>query len=79
MPVSSAAFAMPKSTSFTTPSGFRIRFPGFTSLWITPCRCAYSSPWQDWTPMSTACATGNRSCSRMSCATVGPSTYSITM
>ena len=64
--VCSAARAMPKSVSFTviasvsiapeSPAGppITIRFPGFTSRWMIPWRCAYSSPAQDWTPTSTA-------------------------
>jgi hypothetical protein len=31
-----------------------IRFPGFTSRWTIPCRCAYSRPAHAWAPISTA-------------------------
>ena len=36
----SAALAMPKSASLTTPSVLTIRLPGLTSRCTTPLRCA---------------------------------------
>ena len=37
------ARAMPKSVTLTSPSGVINTFPGFTSRWTTPCRCAKAS------------------------------------
>ena len=38
-----AAFASPKSSTFTTPSGRILMFAGFRSRWTMPCSCAASS------------------------------------
>ena len=35
--------AMPKSSTFTSPSSRMITFSGFTSRWTTPARCAAAS------------------------------------
>ena len=40
---SSIAFARPKSSTFTTPSGVILMLAGFRSRWTTPRSCAYSS------------------------------------
>jgi hypothetical protein len=40
---SSIAFARPKSSTFTTPSGVILMLAGFRSRWITPRSCAYFS------------------------------------
>src|ERR1700690_2389910 len=37
------AFAKPKSSSLTTPSGVILILAGFKSRWTTPLSCAYSS------------------------------------
>ena len=77
---SSAAFAIPKSASLTTPSGLTIRLPGLTSRWMTPWRCAYSSPSQACETMSTASLDGEPLALAQHVARrCRPSTYSITM
>ena len=37
------AFASPKSSTFTVPSGRTLMFAGFRSRWTMPCSCAASS------------------------------------
>jgi hypothetical protein len=44
----SAEQAMPKSVSFTRPSGRTRMLPGLTSRWTTPARCASASPAAAW-------------------------------
>src|SRR5215472_3336732 len=44
---SSAAFANPKSSNFTTPSGVTLMFAGLRSRWMIPFSCAASSPVRD--------------------------------
>ena len=39
----SIAFASPKSSTFTVPSGRTLMFAGFRSRWMIPCSCAASS------------------------------------
>ena len=39
----SIAFARPKSSTFTVPSGRTLMFAGFRSRWMMPCSCAASS------------------------------------
>ena len=39
----SIAFARPKSSTFTVPSGRTLMFAGFRSRWMIPCSCAASS------------------------------------
>ena len=39
----SSAFARPKSSTFTVPSGRTLMFAGFRSRWMMPCSCAASS------------------------------------
>ena len=39
----SSAFASPKSSTFTVPSGRTLMFAGFRSRWMMPCSCAASS------------------------------------
>ena len=43
MPAGSIAFASPKSSTFTVPSGRTLMFAGFRSRWMIPCSCAASS------------------------------------
>ena len=38
-----SAFARPKSSTFTVPSGRSLMFAGFRSRWMMPCSCAASS------------------------------------
>ena len=38
-----SAFARPKSSTFTVPSGRTLMFAGFRSRWMMPCSCAASS------------------------------------
>ena len=42
-PVGSIAFARPKSSTFTVPSGRTLMFAGLRSRWMMPCSCAASS------------------------------------
>ena len=42
-PAGSSAFARPKSSTFTVPSGRTLMFAGFRSRWMMPCSCAASS------------------------------------
>ena len=42
-PPGSIAFANPKSSTFTVPSGRTLMFAGFRSRWMIPCSCAASS------------------------------------
>ena len=39
----SRAFARPKSSTLTVPSGRILMFAGFRSRWMMPCSCAASS------------------------------------
>jgi hypothetical protein len=39
----SIAFARPKSSTFTVPSGRTLMFAGLRSRWMIPCSCAASS------------------------------------
>ena len=41
--VGSSAFASPKSSTFTVPSGRTLMLAGFRSRWMMPCSCAASS------------------------------------
>ena len=41
--IGSSAFASPKSSTFTVPSGRTLMFAGFRSRWMMPCSCAASS------------------------------------
>ncbi len=84
--VCSAARAIPKSVSLTlmscpSPAGspIIIRLPGLTSRWMIPWRCAYSSPAQDWTPISTVAVESSFPWRCRICAPDRPSTYSMTM
>ena len=75
--VGSIAFASPKSSTFTVPSGRTLMFAGFRSRWMIPCSCAASSA-------SAICfAIGSASSSgiaprAMRCDRSSPSTSSIT-
>ena len=42
-PAGSIAFASPKSSTLTVPSGRTLMFAGFRSRWTIPCSCAASS------------------------------------
>src|SRR5919106_318876 len=74
----SAAVAMPRSTSFVTPSCRSRTLPGFTSRWTTP------SPWA-WSSASATSRTiadtrsGSSGPRRRACASDSPSTYSMTI
>ena len=46
--------AMPKSATFTWPSGSSSRFAGLMSRWTMPWRCAESSPSAVWRTMRSA-------------------------
>jgi hypothetical protein len=42
-PIGSIAFAKPKSSTFTVPSGRTLILAGLRSRWMIPCSCAASS------------------------------------
>ena len=82
MPVSVSepvAWAIPKSRTFTAPSGVSITFPGFTSRWITPRSCAAARARATSTPIATASSAGSGPSRRIRSASVSPSTSSVTM
>ena len=73
------ARAMPKSVTFTSPSGVMRMFPGFTSRWTTPWRWAKASAAATPAPMR-AIRSGSIGGSSRSTAESGlPSTNSMTM
>ena len=56
----SSAFARPKSSSFTRPSGSTLTLAGFRSRWMMPASCAASRPSAICRQMSSASRTGER-------------------
>ena len=76
-PVGSIAFARPKSSTFTVPSGRTLMFAGFKSRWMMPCSCAASSASAICFAMGSASATGIAP-RAMRWARSSPSTSSIT-
>ena len=73
------ARAMPKSVTLTSPSGVINTFPGFTSRWTTPCRCAKASAAATPAPMVAIWRGGIGCGSRRTAESGRPSTYSMTM
>ena len=73
------ARAMPKSVTLTSPSGVIRTLPGFTSRWITPCRCAKARAAATPAPMVAIWRGGMRWGSRRTAESGRPSTYSMTM
>ena len=58
------AFASPKSSTLTLPSGVIFTFAGLRSRWIIPFSCADSSASAIWTAISRTSSTpGRRDCS----------------
>ena len=58
-PSPAAAFASPKSSTFTTPSGVILMFAGFRSRWTIPFSCAASSASAICRAMVSASASGS--------------------
>ena len=56
----STAFARPKSSTLTTPSGRILMFAGFRSRWMMPCSCAASSASAICLAMGRASSSGDR-------------------
>ena len=56
----SSAFASPKSSTFTVPSGRTLMFAGFRSRWMIPCSCAASSASAICFAIGSASSSGNR-------------------
>ena len=56
--IGSSAFARPKSSTFTVPSGRTLMFAGFRSRWMMPCSCAASSASAICLAMGSASSTG---------------------
>jgi hypothetical protein len=52
-----SAFASPKSSSFTVPSGVTLMFADLRSRWM-PFSCAASSPAAIWRAITSASSTG---------------------
>ena len=73
------ARAMPKSVTFARPSSSTMTFCGLKSRWMTPRRCAKRAARRIWIVRSIARAGSSAPCSRTSCLSVRPSTYSIAM
>src|SRR6478735_5629447 len=63
---------MPKSVTFTVPSGPTIRLAGFTSRWITPDRCAAWSASAVWLRIDSLVAVDRAGCSTRSSESVRP-------
>ena len=76
-PVGSSAFARPKSSTFTTPSGRSLMLAGLRSRWMMPCSCAASRASAICLAMGSASSTGIAPWAIRS-ASVGPSTSSMT-
>jgi hypothetical protein len=53
-----SAFASPKSSSFTVPSGVTLMFADLRSRWMMPFSCAASSPAAFWRAITSASSTG---------------------
>ena len=73
----SSAFASPKSSTFTVPSGRSLMLAGFRSRWMMPCSCAASRASAICFAIGSASSTGIGPCAMRS-ASVGPSTSSNT-
>ena len=72
------ARAIPKSMTFTSPDGVSMMLPGLTSRWTIPARWAKARA--SATPSATSTArSGISGASRITCDSVFPFTYSITM
>ena len=56
----SIAFARPKSSTFTVPSGRTLMFAGLRSRWMMPCSCAASSASAICFAIGSASSSGNR-------------------
>src|SRR4051794_12636897 len=69
---------MPKSESFTCPSGATRMLEGFTSRWTMPAPCAAASALAVWATTGAASSGESRPRVRTSSARSVPSTYSIT-
>ncbi len=78
MRVWSAAVAMPRSASFTTPRSPSSTFAGLTSRWTIPASWACSSAEETAAITSTA-RRGRSGPSMIACPRVDPFTYSMTM
>ena len=57
-----SAFASPKSSTLTDPSGVRFTLAGFRSRWTMPFSCAASSASAIWRAISSASSTGTGPC-----------------
>ena len=53
------AFASPKSSTLTTPSGVTLMLAGFRSRWTIPFSCAASSASAIWRAMASAWSNDN--------------------
>ena len=73
----SNAFASPKSSTFTVPSGRTFTFAGLRSRWMIPCSWAASSASVICRAIGSASSTGIGP-SAIRSASVGPSTSSMT-
>ena len=73
------ARAMPKSVTFARPSSSTMTFWGLKSRWMTPRRWAKRAARRIWIVRSAASAGSSGPCSRTSCFSVRPATYSIAM
>ena len=76
------SFATPKSSTFTMSRialvDWRRMFPGFTSRWMIPARCAAARPERSWMPMNAARAGSMRPEASSTSLSVVPSSISIT-
>ena len=73
------ALAMPKSVTFTSPSSVMRMFPGFTSRWTIPLRCATSRALAVAMPTRTESSTDSVPRSRRIVERSRPATSSMTM
>ena len=74
-----AAMAIPKSVTFTLPSGDSNTLPGFTSRWMTPLLWANPNAAATDKAISAACSGGKGPSERSNSAKLWPSMYSMTM